>query len=41
MHKFNNHWLKLRETIDKKSRNLKVIKLINNKFSKKDCISIL
>ncbi len=41
MHKFNNHWLKLRETIDKKSRNLKVIKLINNKFSKKDCISII
>ena len=41
MHKFNNNWLRLRETVDKKSRNLKVIKLINNKYNHKDNIKII
>ena len=41
MHEFNNNWLKLRETVDRKSRNLKIIKLINKKISKKKYISII
>ena len=41
MHEFNNNWLKLRETVDKKSRNLKIIELINKKFSNDKSISII
>lgn len=41
MHEFNNNWLKLRETVDKKSRNLKIIKLINKKFNNNEPISII
>ena len=41
MHEFNNNWLKLRETVDKKSRNLKIIELINKKFSNHESISII
>ena len=41
MHEFDNNWLKLRETVDKKSRNLRIIKLINKKFNYNDTISII
>ena len=41
MHEFNNNWLKLRESVDKKSRNLKIIKLINKKFNNNVPISII
>ena len=41
MHEFNNNWLKLRETVDKKSRNLKIIQLINKKFDNDNPVSII
>ena len=41
MHEFNNNWLKLRETVDKKSRNLKIIELINKKINNNDFVSII
>ena len=41
MHEFNNNWLKLRETVDKKSRNLKIIQLINKKFDNNTPVSII
>jgi len=41
MHEFNNNWLKLRESVDKKSRNLKIIELINKKFNSYNSVSII
>ena len=41
MHEFNNHWLKLRETVDKKSRNPKIIQIINDQFKNNNRISII
>ena len=41
MHEFNNNWLNLRETVDKKSRNLRIIELINKRFNNNDEVSII
>ena len=41
MHEFNNNWLKLRETVDKKSRNLKIVQLINKRFNNNQPVSII
>ena len=41
MHEFNTNWLKLRESVDKKSRNLKIIQLISKKFNNNYPVSII
>ena len=34
MHEFQNKWLNLRESVDKNSRNKRLLDLINNKILK-------